>query len=456
MSLRLRLSLLYSTILALTLIVFGVGVYLASAYLTYGTMEDTLKSAANGIVNSANFQLTNFRLPAQFANNQTLAQTCDLQGNVLHRTGNLALPLDPDQLTVIQQGQPFVIFQNVNDTRMLVYGTPVQGRNFSGVLLVARDVTEQDRTLGVLRKSLLAGGSIVTLLAFGIGWVLSGTALRPINRITGTARAIGSERDFSQRVDYAGPRDEVGRLATTFNTMLTELQAAYAQVEHALQTQRRFVADASHELRTPLTSIRGNLGLLQRQPPINAADRDAVLDDMVDETERMGRLVNDLLTLARTDAGRPLRNEPVPLKPLIDDVCRTAHALSTTHTIMCMNDVDVAVCGDADAIKQIALILLDNALRYTPAPGTVTLATGVSGQQVTINVRDTGPGIAPDLLPHIFERFRRGDAARSGGGTGLGLAIAKALVDAQHGTINVNSTPERGSVFTVTLPRATA
>src|SRR5439155_3853437 len=124
------------------------------------------------------------------------------------------------------------------------------------------------------RQVLLIGGGIVTLLAFGAGWALAGTALRPINRITQTAHEIGATQDFARRVAYSGPPDEVGRLASTFNRMLTGLQDAY-------QTQRRFVADASHELRTPLTTIRGNLGLLQREPPIAAADRVAVLADLV-------------------------------------------------------------------------------------------------------------------------------------------------------------------------------
>ena len=152
-------------------------------------------------------------------------------------------------------------------------------------------------------------------MAFGVGWWLAGTALRPIKRITRTAQEIGAAQDFGRRVSYDGPPDEVGRLASTFNTMLSSLQAAY-------HTQRRFVADASHELRTPLTSIRGNLGLLKREPPIAETDRVAVIDDLVSESERLSRLVADLLTLARSDTGRPLRQEPVPLGPLVGDVIR--------------------------------------------------------------------------------------------------------------------------------------
>ncbi len=463
MSLRLRLSLLYSAILALTLIVFGTGVYLALSQITYQNLKGTLASEAADEANRV-LQFGELQFPprggsSKFATDPSLfMQLCQPNGTPVAYSPNLPsalLPVSNEALQKAAYGIPHYDIASIDDERLLLYTKPiVREQKVFGIVVAAQSLDSIDRTLGPLRTAFVTVGSVVTLFAFGVGWVLSGTALRPINRLTATARRIGRERDFGRRVDYTGPPDEVGRLATTFNTMLTELQAAYAQVEHALQAQRRFVADASHELRTPLTTIRGNLGLLQRQPPISPADHDAVLADMVDETERMSRLVNDLLVLARTDAGRALRNEPVPLKPLIDEMCRTAHALSTTHTIVCANELDVAACGDEDALKQVVLILLDNALRYTPSGGTVTLATGTSGQHVTISVRDTGPGIAPDLLPHIFERFRRGDVARSGTGTGLGLSIAKALVDAQGGTIAVDSASEHGSTFTVTLPRA--
>jgi signal transduction histidine kinase len=283
---------------------------------------------------------------------------------------------------------------------------------------------------------------------------LSGAALRPIQRITDTAQVIGAQRDFDRRVDYHGPPDEVGHLATTFNGMLDELQAAYRQTEQALQAQRRLVADASHELRTPLTTIRGNLGLLQRRPPIAIEDEAAVLNDMVDETDRLIRLTNDLLVLARSDAGRPLRHAPVPIGPLVDDVCRQAKLLGTPQTIVCEAVPEVSVVGDSDAIKQVLLILLDNALKFTPESGTITIGAECVDRVAALFIHDTGPGIAPEVLPHIFERFYRSDEARSGEGAGLGLAIAKELIEAQQGHISVESEIGTGSTFTVTLPRA--
>jgi signal transduction histidine kinase len=214
------------------------------------------------------------------------------------------------------------------------------------------------------------------------------------------------------------------------------------------------VADASHELRTPLTTIRGNLGLLQRRPAIADEDERAVLSDMVDETDRLIRLTRDLLVLARSDAGRTLRHEPVPIAPLVDDVCRQAKLLGTQRTIECEDAPAVSVLGDQDAIKQVLLILLDNALKFTPEGGTIAIGAAQTDRLGAIRLRDTGPGIAPETLPHIFERFYRSDESRTGSGAGLGLAIAKELIEAQHGQLAVESEIGKGSTFTMTLPLA--
>jgi signal transduction histidine kinase len=317
---------------------------------------------------------------------------------------------------------------------------------------VARSLAEQDQGLLELQRTLMIAGAIATVLAFGLGWVFAGTALRPIGRLTETAQLIGAERDFARRVEYTGPNDEIGRLAATFNTMLTELQSAYHQAEQTLQAQRRFVADASHELRTPLTIIRGNLGLLQRDPPISEADRIEVLNDTVDESERLIRLTHNLLALARSDTGRVLRHEPLPLAPLVDELCRQIRALEPERRLACALDSELAVVGDRDALKQVLVILLDNARKFTPPHGQITIAATVAGDTAALQVRDTGSGIGPSVLPHIFERFNRGDSARTGAGAGLGLAIAAALVEAMDGRISVESHVGSGSTFTVRLP----
>ncbi len=456
LSIRLRLTLLYSAILALTLILFGA--------VLYGVVATVNSDAARNalVADTAAFaaELHHYGGPTAqsplLVGMETYLQFRGVDGTI-RRSSNLqdshqTLPLDPSALPAIQAAlqsgvSPPPTVVTVGGQQLLLDNTALVLHGVPGVLQVARPLQAIDRPLDVVRRVLLIGGPIATLLAFGLGWLLAGTALRPIARITRTARAIGDAQDFDQRVAYTGPRDEVGRLATTFNAMLARLAEAY-------QTQRRFVADASHELRTPLTSIRGNVALLRRVPPIDAADRVAILDDLDVESARMARLVGDLLTLARADVGRALRREPVPVSPLLAALLRRARATHPAHTIRVEGDPAVAVRADPDALTQVLLILLDNACKFTPPEGTIGVATAVSGDQVIIAVRDTGYGIAPEDLPHVFERFYQGDTSRAGVGAGLGLAIAQALVEGQGGAIDVESYVGAGSVFTVTLPRA--
>jgi signal transduction histidine kinase len=447
---------LYSGILALTLIALGAVLMLSVSQVNLHTLEDTLQNDAKRLVYSRDFRLDRLGYdPRRIAEPDTYIQTVDPTGAIIARTTNLGdfqLPVDEDDLQTAANNMPWSEIIDTDNGRLFVYNQPLVLRGqLAGVVQLARSLAEQDESLATLRNTLLIGSVFVVALAFIIGWVLSGAALRPIQRITDTAHVIGAQRDFDRRVDYRGPPDEVGQLATTFNGMLNELQGAHQQTEQTLQRQRRFVADASHELRTPLTTIRGNLGLLQRQPPITEEDERAVLGDMVDETNRLIRLVNDLLVLARSDAGRALRHEPVSIAPLVDEVCRQARLLGEQRAIVCEDVPAVSVMGDQDAIKQVLLILLDNALKFTPENGTITIGATKTDRMAGIYIHDTGPGIAPETLPHIFERFYQSDESRTGSGAGLGLAIAQELIEAQQGEITVESQIGKGSTFTVTL-----
>jgi signal transduction histidine kinase len=293
---------------------------------------------------------------------------------------------------------------------------------------------------------------LITLAAFGIGWALSGLTMRPIDRITQSAREIGADRDLSRRVPYAGPNDEVGQLAATLNGMLRELQDAYQQLEQALELQRNFVAEVSHELRTPLTTLRGNLALLGRTPPLPDQEQKEILADMVDESERLIRLVADLLTLARAEASRSLHAERVPLQTLIEDVCRQARLLDPQRTILCSSRPEQSIVADPSALKQVLLILIDNAILHGQGTVRVDVRQDPLATQASISVHDEGPGIAPQSLERLFERFYRGDTAHHKPGLGLGLPIAKALVEAQGGMLAVESEQDQGSTFTISLP----
>jgi signal transduction histidine kinase len=482
MSIRLRLTLLYTAILTLTLFAFGGLLYLRQYQDTIDIekrfLTDMGERFADGRRPPPDFdpahqlpapdpsgrppgpeppeQPPDFGVPGEgddFGGGYLIRRSPDGQEILDLRTpDDVVLSLSDDALQAAQDGDSWMETATVDGQRVLIYTVPILVEDqLTEILQMGRSLTTRDQSISALGVNLLIAGVFAIAVAFGLGWVLAGMSLRPIHRLTQTAQTIGAERDFSRRVEHTGPDDEVGRLAKTLNSMLSELQEAYQQVGQALERQRRFVADVSHELRTPLTTLNGNVALLRREPPISAEDRSEVLTDMASESKRLIRLANDLLALARADARRPLRSEPVPIKPIVEEVCRQARLLAPEREIHCSAPHEVVAWGQADALKQVLLILLDNAIKHGDGPTTVTCDVLEGG--VAVSVRDTGPGIDPDLVPHLFERFVAGSEADAG--IGLGLSIAKALVEAQGGTIGFESQVGEGSVFSVTLPQAT-
>ena len=475
MSIRLRFTLLYNAILAVTLAVFGIGLYSVQSQSTYTALKDDLIHSSerfrDPLINttpppSSNNQTdtTQPSRPIPFENFSGAPAFADLQEREIVRVldigGNLVaspfgrsedvLPLSDTGLVQLQTGKDVWETGTYQDQRMLIYSRPVTNQdNVTYILQIARPLTERDRTLQTLATALFGGSLLTILIAFGIGWIFSGITLKPIHRLTQTAQTIGDERDFTRRVDYAGPQDEVGQLATTFNTMLARLQDAYQQVAHSLEMQRNFVADVSHELRTPLTTLRGNLGLLTRKPAISKDEQSDILSDMVDESDRLIRLVNDLLVMARADAGRSLASDIVEVAPLLEETCRQARQLDEHREIVLSAD-NVLIHGDRDALKQVFLIALDNALKHST--GRIMVIARKMDKLVTISVEDHGTGIAPDKLAHIFERFYRGGDAATIPGFGLGLAIAKTLVEGQSGEICMESELGVGSTLKITFP----
>jgi len=474
MSIRLRLTLLYSTILALTLVAFSATLYGVQARYTLNAHRRELSAQAQMMSAALSRALTDSarhpprldgprpappeRSVLQDVRVRDHVSLMDLQGALLdHPVNQTKEPLAPSEqsLQAISAGQSWSEIVVQDDERTLVYSSPVHvGDTIVGLVQVSRSLADRDRSLRALGSALSIGSALITLAAFGIGWVLSGFTLRPIDRITHSAREIGAERDLSRRVPYQGPNDEVGQLAATLNDMLAELEDAYQQLEKALELQRSFVADVSHELRTPLTTLRGNLALLERRPPLPDQEQADILSDMVSESERLIRLVADLLTLARTEAGSLLRSERVPLTPLLEETCRQARLLDPQRTLICEVPGTKAALADQNALKQVILILLDNAILHGEGTVRVTARSNGSVDRVSIDVHDQGPGIAPHVLARLFERFYRGEAAHHKPGLGLGLPIAKALVEAQNGTLSIESKEGQGSTFTISLPAA--
>ncbi len=480
MSIRLRLTVMYSAILALTLLLFGGALYIIQARYTLNALKSDLLRTGEGLGAAVLFRFTHppreerqvlplqredapppvtFEVfspePAfQQLREREIVRVLSAQGALVASPFGVqqdALPLSAEGLQALQALRDWWEIGPGEEGRLLIYSRPVVSDGaLVGIVQVARPLAERDRSLAGLGTTLIIAGVITTLAAFGAGWALSGLTLRPIERITQTAQAIGRESDFTRRVDYQGPNDEVGQLATTFNSMLERLQEAYQQVNVALKQQRDFVADVSHELRTPLTTVRGNLALLRRDPPLPAEEQADILADAVEESERLIRLVNGLLVLARADAGQSLRREAVALPTLAAEACRQARRLAPQRELTARLPQDVAVLGDRDALKQVLWILLDNALKYTHGAVDVVVEEAHAGW-VELRVQDSGPGLPPAALEHIFDRFYRGDQAQGEAGFGLGLSIARALVEAMGGTICMESDVERGSTVFVRL-----
>jgi signal transduction histidine kinase len=286
-------------------------------------------------------------------------------------------------------------------------------------------------------------GLIIALLA---GWWITRAALRPIDRMSRTVARIAESRDLSRRVHSVGPKDELGRLADTFDHMMDRLEQAFEQ-------QKRFVADASHELRTPLTAIRGNADLMKYAP---AEERDLCIASIRREAERMSRLVADLLLLAEADADQhTLHVQQVDLCDLMVDIHRSTELIAAGKVEVLLEPAeDVTVMGDSDRLKQLLLNLVDNAVKFTPPGGCVTLSLYAEPDSARIEVADTGVGIPPEERDAIFHRFYRVEESRSTRGSGLGLAICAWVVAAHGGSIDLESEPGRGTRFIIRLPAA--
>jgi len=310
-------------------------------------------------------------------------------------------------------------------------------------------------------EALVFAGALLLTGVLGTGFVR--LSLRPLRRVAATATQVterplaSGEVALPERVPYADPRTEVGQVGSAFNRMLGHVEAALGRRAASEARLRRFAADASHELRTPLAAIRGYAELARRHPGPIPDDIAHALSRVESESARMSVLVDELLLLAQLDAGRPLAKEPVDLTRLAIDATSDAKAASGDHRwLLELPDEPVGVQGDEHRLHQVLVNLMSNAAQHTPAGTTVTVAvaSGANPGTMELSVTDDGPGIPEDLQPALFERFVRGDSARSNGGgsTGLGLAIVQAVTAAHGGSVNVASRPGRTS-FVITLPR---
>lgn len=456
-TIRARLTLGYVALLALILILFSSVLYFTLAGSLAQQVDDNL--AVNAEQASGAINLDQGRL--SFQNNEGdpsdvagvrdrgyLVRLVDAQGQLVDTSVRFAaLPVSPNVLSAARHGQSVYETVTSHGIAYRIYSRPIRENNqWYGVLQVAQSLIEVTSTLErlLLLLGLFVPGTL-GLASFGGFW-FAGRALAPMDRITRAARRIGAE-DLSQRLNLDLPDDEVGRLARTFDAML-------AGLDEAFQRERQFTADASHELRTPLTVMRGNIDVALNRPR-SEKEYACVLRELGGDVDRLTQMANELLVLARADASKlPVQCDSVNATGLLQAVVDEMRPLAEERGIALVEraDAKLTLWADEDKLLQVLFNLVGNALKFTPAGGTVTLAAARECDQAVLTVSDTGAGVAPEHLPHIFERFYRADEAHSANdGAGLGLAIAHALVTAQNGTIQAQSVLGQGTTFVIRM-----
>lgn len=478
MSIRLRLTAWYTGILAVTLILFSASIFGLVQYKTYEVVKKRIEEQAFQIYQSQSYtvsqgldlslsrqqvyRLEEARMFVQI-HNYTSGST-RFSDNLLRSGMKFPVPSIEElgksnkfeNMTV--EGKPFVIYE--------IPYTVIDNDRVVGLIQIAASTSAEENLMNQMGSVLIIGSMITIIVASTLGMFLARKSMRPIEKVIEGTNQIQTGNDLSVRIDYQGPNDEIGRLIGTVNNMLARMEGFYKELEEAYATQRRFVSDASHELRTPLTTIRGNVELLQKMwvqerdglskmnaDSLNQISLEAV-SDIADESQRMSRLINDMLSLARSDQGQTFTKEMIPLAPLVEEVVRRAQLLPRTVNWVA-GDLSVLenvyVDGSKDYLQQMLFIFIENAFKYTPQ-GQVSIDVVSAGEQVGIRIADTGIGMDRSEVPHIFERFYRADPSRGiTKGSGLGLSIAKWIIDEHGGSVEVLTKSGEGTTFIIWL-----
>ena len=459
-TLRARLTLWYTAFFSGMLVVLGVGALVLLDRGLRDNIDASLKSVAQSIAESS-------RRHASVGTPLDDLLDSMLPPGLTERFFNLLDPFGrPDPRVALRSRLQLPLsveaLRNAEHGKETYQTLPMPGVSASPVRILTLPVIERGRIIHLVQvamplesaeaarsRFLLILLTLAPLALGGVaagGWFLAGRTLAPVDRMVDTARKIEAE-DLSQRIETGESNDELGRLARVLNDMLMRLESSFAAVRH-------FSADAAHELRTPLTILKGEIEVALRAPRSDEEYR-RVLRSCLEEVDRLSTLVQDLLFLARSDSGNlEVGKTPVNVSDVIVEVAPSLQALAETTgvTLTVAATTPAWVEGNAAMLFRLLFNLGENAIKYTPAGGAVAVALQRHGQEAALEVRDTGPGIPPEEQARIFDRFYRGDPARSRGGTGLGLALARSIVLLHHGHIAVESTPGQGSCFRVILP----
>lgn len=470
-TIRVRITLWYLLVITVMLVLFSLGVGFALRRSLENSLDASIESRSQTILDLLQVEESAPALPDTFVNSLAVQVGDDDErpdfaveqyvrsyaddGTVVSDAGGMDFEVPPPDdavRTALNGDASWRQLSGENETYRVLLRPIIADGRVIGVLEVGQSTEEVSEAIGTLSRIVFVALPLTLVVAMAGGYFLAARALRPIDRLTATARRISAE-DLGTRIPVIGPADEVGRLARTFNDMIARLDAAFRR-------QKQFTADASHELRTPLTAMKGQVEVTLSRPR-SAEEYQAALGLVGEETDRLMRLVGTLLTLARADAGEiPLDREPIDVHDLIEGVIDQVAPLAEERKVaLLMLPGPIAIIAvDQSLVVQLLLNLLDNALRHTGSGGEVIVTWRMDAAgQVAIDVRDTGVGISPEHLPHIFDRFYRVDTARTSGrsGAGLGLAISRWVVEAHGGRISAASEPGRGTTITIAMPVST-
>jgi two-component system OmpR family sensor kinase len=477
MTIRLRITLLCAGVLSASLLLFGLCLYFFLRAYIFDDFKNSLKAQTNQVKQNLQYILElnprGWDFSIQLGRFDTVRtgmylQIYNIPSGTKTKTENLRdvdLPVKLDTLKDIKESYYFIT--NVGSVPFIIYNDPlILNGNIVGVLQSAYNISVINMFFSILRIVLIVLSLFVILISSLLGWILSKNALKPVYSLISATEQIQNSDDLKNRINESRS-DEIGLLSKTINAMLQRIQTIYEELNKLYTAQRRFVSDASHELRTPLTTINGNAQFLKKiwSQYLKESEREAdleeikisleALNDITDEGNRMARLVNDLLTLARADIGVQLTNKLIEIKPVVDSVIRKTHQMNKTVELRVGNlEIleNVQVVGDTDYLQQLFFIFLENAFKFT-LEGYIEVNASLIEDNVSIIIRDTGIGMDDNETPHIFERFYRADSSRGQTkGTGLGLSIAKWILDEHKATVEIISEKGKGTTFVIRFP----
>jgi two-component system, OmpR family, sensor kinase len=448
---RLRLTLAFALAMAAVLVGAGAFLYLRLGSSLDEAINDGLEARAAEVAVLVKDGDSGLGVgPGRLDQDERFVQVLDREGEIVDATPRVSRRplLDPDQITRVLERGAFSFERSgvpgvKAEARLLA--TPFKGRDGRLVLIVGATLEERQEALGGLLREFLVAGPVALLLSSLLGYVLATAALRPVESMRAEAAAI-SAAEPGRRLPLPESRDEVLRLGETLNAMLERLEAA-------LQRERSFVSDASHELRTPLALLKAELELALRRPR-SVAELEEALRSASAETDRLARLAEDLLVLARSDQGRlPLRRAPLSAAEILSGVAERfgAEAEKAGRMIQVIAPDGLQLVGDAVRLEQALGNLVENALRH--GRGQIRLSAVDGNGAVELHVVDEGAGFPPGFLDHAFERFSRADDARGGEGVGLGLAIVQVIASAHAGSVHAANREGGGVDAWLTIPK---